>query len=261
MMRLRVSDVAIVCISALLLTLYLAKLIPLNIVPVILTVGVFAILATSPYFIQDFRLRFFGYFFFGALIYWTVGTLLAEPHFLTDYFFILALSIGNATGALIATIEKSEHSYIFSISATAAFFSSFLVQYTASYPDISTLILILLVLLSAMWVHLFQNLKSATAGLQDYLLQSLKTAIITSPVYLLLLVIPSYVYHILNIELMEMGVVLFRYGLLSFVVTIAGGMIKDFVVYLGGYQRDYSSGRAVFKKLKTATTTKRRAYY
>lgn len=240
--------------------LYLAKVIPLNTVPVILIVGVFAILATSPYFIQDFRLRFFGYFFFGALVYWTVGTLLTSPQFLTGYFFILAFSIGNATGALIATIEKSEHSYLFSISATAAFFSSFLVQYTASYPDISTLILILLVLLSAMWVHLFQNLKSATAGLQDYLLQSLKTAIMTSPVYILLLVIPSYMYHLLDVELVEMGLVLFRYVLLSFVVTIAGGMIKDFVIYLGGYQRDYTSGRAVFKKLKPATT-KRRAYY
>lgn len=259
-MRMKVNDLVIVCVSVILLILYLAKVIPLNTVPVILTVGVFAILATSPYFIQDFRLRFFGYFFFGALVYWTVGTLLTSPQFLTDYFFILALSIGNATGALIATIERSEHSYLFSISATAAFFSSFLVQYTASYPDISTLILILLVLLSAMWVHLFQNLKSATAGLQDYLLQSLKTAIMTSPVYILLLVIPSYMYHLLDVELVEMGLVLFRYVLLSFVVTIAGGMIKDFVIYLGGYQRDYTSGRAVFKKLRSATT-KRRAYY
>lgn len=259
-MRMRVSDVVIVLVSIVLLVLYLAKFIPLNTVPVILTVGFFAILATSPYFIQDFRLRFFGYFFFGALVYWTIGTLLTTPQFLADYFFILALSIGNATGALIATIEKSEHSYLFSISATAAFFSSFLVQYTTSYPDISTLILILLVLLSAMWVHLFQNLKSETAGLHDYLLQSLKTSIITSPVYLLLLVIPSYMYHLLDVELMEMGLVLFRYVLLSFVVTIAGGMIKDFVVYLGGYQRDYTSGRAVFKKLRPATT-KRRAYH
>lgn len=259
-MRMRVNDIVIVCVSVILLALYLAKFIPLNIVPVILTVGVFAILSTSPYFIQDFRLRFFGYFFFGALVYWTVGTLLTSPHFLTDYFFILALSIGNATGALIATIEKNEHAYLFSISATAAFFSSFLVQYTVSYPDISTLILILLVLLSAMWVHLFQNLKSAKVGLQDYLLQSLKTSILTSPVYMLLLVIPAYMYHLLNVELVEMGMVLFRYVLLSFVVTMAGGMIKDFVVYLGGYQRDYSSGRAVFKKLKPATP-QRRAYY
>ncbi len=260
-MRMRIIDIAILCVSILLLVIYLAKIIPLNIVPVILTVGVFAILSTSPYFIQDFRLRFFGYFFFGALLYWTIGNLLVEPHFLTDYFFILALCIGNATGALIATIEKSEHAYIFSISATAAFFSSFMVQYTASYPDISTLILILLVLLSAMWVHLFQNLKSATAGLKDYLMQALKTSIVTAPVYILLLVIPSYMYHLLSIELLEMGLVLFRYVLLSFVVTIAGGMIKDFVVYISGYQRDYSSGRAIFKKLKPATTAKRRAYY
>ncbi len=260
-MRMRINDIVIVGASLILLVLYLAKFIPLNIVPVILTVGVFAILSTSPYFIQDFRLRFFGYFFFGALVYWTVGTLLTSPQFLTDYFFILALSIGNATGALIATIEKSEHSYLFSISATAAFFSSFLVQYTISYPDISTLILILLVLLSAMWVYLFQNLKSAKAGLRDYLLQSLKTSVMTSPVYILLLIIPSYVYHLLNIEILEIGQVLFRYVLLSFVVTIAGGMLKDFVVYLGGYQRDYTSGRAVFKKLKPATPTKRRAYY
>ncbi|MFO7967157.1 MAG: hypothetical protein R6U44_06130 [Archaeoglobaceae archaeon] len=257
----RIGDIVIVCASALLLIAYLIKIIPLNNVPVIFTVGAFAILSTFPYFIQDYRLRYFGYLFFGALVYWTIGSLLTSLEFLTDYFFILALSIGNATGALIATIENSEHAYLFSISATAAFFSSFLVQYTASYPDISTLILILLVLLSAMWVNLFQNLKTATAGLKDYLMESLKTSFMTAPVYILLLVIPSYMYHLLSVELLEMGEVLFRYVLLSFVATMAGGMIKDFVVHLSGYQRDYSSGRAVFRKMKPATPPKRRRAY
>lgn len=233
--------------SFLLLVLFVMGFISLEGYSIIL-IAVFAVLSTFPYFIKDYRLRFFAYLFFGALVYWTVGCMLTSPEILTDYFFILALGIANGAGAIIATVERKEHSYIYPISAVAAYFSSFLIDYTYQYPDISTLILVLLVLLSAIWVHFFLDLKGVQMGPKEHLIKSLKTAILTSPIYLLLLVIPSYVYHITEIEVSEMGVVLFRYILLSFLVVFAGSMARDFVTYLAGYRRDYSEGRAVFRQ-------------
>ncbi|HID43779.1 MAG TPA: hypothetical protein EYP30_08435 [Archaeoglobaceae archaeon] len=243
----RTRDIIIVVISLVLFVLYLTEIIVIEIYPLAMTV-VFAILAVLPFFVKDSRLRFFGYFFFGALVYWSIGKQLSEPDMLKDYFFILALAIGNGTAAVISSIERSEYSYTYSISAVFIFFSSFLMGFTADKPDISTLIIILLVLLSAIWVHFFQDLKAPQMGLKEHLTQSLKTAIITSPVFLLLLVIPSYIYNVLNLETNEAGVVLFRYILLSFVITFVGGMLRDFVSHLGGYRRDYAYNRAVFRK-------------
>jgi|Deesub1362B_J571_1020462.scaffolds.fasta_scaffold01184_8 hypothetical protein len=244
----RTRDIIIVVGAFLLFALYLAELITPDIPPLLLTV-IFAVLATLPFFVKNSRLRFFGYFFFGALVYWSVGKQLDTPEMLKDYFFILALGIGNATAAIISSIERNEHSYTYSISAVAAYFSSFLIDYTSEYPDISTLIIILLVLLSAMWVHFFQDLKAPQIGLREHLTQALKTAILTAPVFLLLLIIPAYIYHVLNLDTREIGVVLFRYLLLSFVATFAGSMLRDFVTYLGGYRRDYANNRAVFRKV------------
>ncbi len=243
----RTRDIVILAASFLLLVLFVLEFISLENYSLIL-IAVFAVLSTFPYFIKDYRLRFFAYLFFGALIYWTVGRMLTAPEVLTDYFFILALGIGNGTGAIIATLERKEHSYIYPISAIAAYFSSFLIDYTYQYPDISTLILVLLVLLSAIWVHFFLDLKGSQMGLKEHLIKSLKTAVLTSPIYLLLLVIPSYVYRIMEIEVSEVGVVLFRYILLSFLIVFAGSMARDFVAYLAGYKRDYSEGRAIFKQ-------------
>ncbi len=243
----RTRDIIILAASLLLLVLFVMEFISFKSYTIIL-IAVFAILSTFPYFIKDYRLRFFAYLFFGALVYWTVGRMLTTPEVLTDYFFILGLGIANAAGAIIATVERKEHSYIYPISATAAYFSSFLIDYTYQYPDISTLILVLLVLLSAIWVHFFLDLKGAQMGLKEHLIKSLKTAVLTSPIYLLLLVIPSYVYDIMEIEVSEIGVVLFRYILLSFLVVFAGSMARDFVAYLTGYKREYTEGRAVFRQ-------------
>jgi len=244
----RIRDIIIVVISIVLFALYLPEIIVIEVHPILMTV-VFAILAVTPFFVKDSRLRFFGYFFFGALVYWSIGKLIPdEAEMLKDYFFILALAIGNGTGALISSIERSEHAYTYSISAVFIYFSSFLMDYTVEKPDISTLIIILLVLLSAIWVHSFQDLKAPQMGLREYLKQSIQTAIITSPVFILLLVIPAYIYNVLNLETNEVGVVLFRYILLSFVIAFLAGMLRDFVIYLGGYKRDYENNRAVFNR-------------
>lgn len=245
----RTRDIAILAASLLLLILFVMKIIAPDINPLIL-VTIFAVISIFPYFIKDYRLRFFAYLFFGALVYWTIGRMLTSPEILTDYFFILALGIGNATGAIIATVERKEHSYIYPISATAAYFSSFLIDYTYQYPDISTLILTLLVLLSAIWVHFFLDLKGSQMSMKDHLIKALTAAFLTSPIYLLLLIIPTYVYRMVDVEVMEFGVVLFRYVLLSFLVVFAGGMIRDFVTYLTGYKREYSEGRAVFRQIR-----------
>ena len=243
----RIRDIIIVVTSFILFILYLTEIIVIEIYPLAMTVA-FAILAVTPFFVKDSRIRFFGYFFFGALVYWSIGKLLPEAEMLKDYFFILALAIGNGTGAVISSIERSEHAYTYSISSVFVYFSSFLMDYTVEKPDISTLVIILLVLLSAIWVHFFQDLKAPQMGLKEHLTQSIKTAIITSPVFILLLVIPAYVYNVLKFETSEAGVVLFRYILLSFVTTFIAGMLRDFVTYLGGYRRDYAYNRAVFRK-------------
>lgn len=243
----RTRDIVILAASFLLLVIFVLEIVSLNNYLLIL-IAIFAVLSTFPYFIKDYRLRFFAYLFFGALVYWTIGRMLTAPEILTDYFFILALGIGNGAGAIIATVERKEHSYIYPVSATAAYFSSFLIDYTYQYPDISTLILVLLVLLSAIWVHFFLDLKGSQMGLKEHLIKSLKTAVLTSPIYLLLLIIPSYIYRIMEIEVSEIGIVLFRYILLSFLVVFAGSMARDFVAYLTGYKREYSEGRAVFRQ-------------
>lgn len=243
----RTWDVVILATSFLLLVLFVLEFITLENHPIIL-IAVFAVLSTFPYFIKDYRLRFFAYLFFGALVYWTVGRMLTSPEILTDYFFILALGIANGAGAIIATVERKEHSFIYPISATAAYFSSFLIDYTYKYPDTSTLIIVLLILLSAIWVHFFLDLKGSQMGLKEHLIKSLETAVLTSPIYLLLLVIPSYIYRLMEIEVSEIGVVLFRYILLSFLVVFAGSMARDFVAYLAGYKREYYEGRAVFRQ-------------
>ncbi|MFP4559469.1 MAG: hypothetical protein ACLFO6_08235, partial [Archaeoglobaceae archaeon] len=240
----RTRDIVISAASILLLILFVTNIVSLDVTPLIL-IAIFAVLATTPYFVKDYRLRFFAYLFFGALIYWTVGRMLESPDILADYFFILGLGIANATGAIIATVERKEHSYIYPISAIAVYFSSFLMEYTTEYPDISTLAITLLVVLSAIWVHFFLDLKGAQMGPKEHLTASLKTAVITSPIYLLLVTIPSYFYHITDVGVSEIGVVLFRYILLSFLVVFAGSMIRDFVAYLAGYKRDYHEGRAV----------------
>jgi hypothetical protein len=239
----RIRDVIIVSGAFLIFISYLFEFVSLNLPPLI-TLIVFAIFSTFPYFVKNSRLRFFG-----ALVYWTVGGFLSSAEMLKDYFFILALGIGNAAGAVISTIEKGEHSYMYSISATAAYFSSFLIDFTSQYPDVSTLTIVLLVLLSAMWVYFFQDLKASQLGLREHLTQTLKTSLFTSPIFLLLLVIPSYIYNVLDVSTSDLGVVLFRYVLLSFVATFTGCMLRDFVTYLGGYRRDYLDDRAVFRKL------------
>lgn len=251
MFLVRFRDIVILAASLLLLILFAFKgeTITPKINPIFL-VTFFAAISTFPYFIKDYRLRFFAYFFFGALVYWTIGRMLTAPEVLTDYFFILALGIGNAAGATIATVERKEHSYIYSVSAVAAYFPSFLIDKTMQYPDVSTLILTLLVLISATWVHFFLDLKGAQMGMKDHLAKALMTAVLTSPVYLLLLAIPSYIYSMRGVEVMEVGVMLFRYTFLSFLVTFAGGLIRDFVIYLTGYKREYAEGRAVFRQIR-----------
>ncbi|MFO7968229.1 MAG: hypothetical protein R6U44_11585 [Archaeoglobaceae archaeon] len=243
----RVRDIVILAASFLLLISFVLEFVSFEDYTLVL-IATFAVLSTFPYFIKDYRLRFFAYLFFGALVYWNVGRMLTTPEILTDYFFILGLGIANAAGAIIATVERKEHSYIYPISATAAYFSSFLIDFTYQYPDISTLVLVLLVLLSAVWVHFFLDLKGAQMGLKEHLIKALQTALLTSPIYILLLIVPSYIYNVMQIEITEIGVVLFRYVLLSFLVVFAGSMARDFVAYLAGYKRDYSEGRAVFRQ-------------
>jgi len=244
----RIRDIIITGGAVILSAVYILSLITFRVNPHVLLVS-FAILSTTPYFVRNSRLRFFGYFSFGLMVYWTIGTFLTSSEMFKDYFFILALGVGNATGAIISTIERSEHSYSFSVSAVAAYFSSFLFGFMQEYPDISTLIILLLVILSAIWVHFFQDLKTTRADSRDLLTTTMKTSLLTSPIFLLLLIIPSYVYYVFELNYMELGIVLFRYILLSMVLTVSGGLLRDFVVYLGGYKLDYVHDRAVLKKM------------
>lgn len=244
----RIRDIIIIGGAIILAAVYISNLIIFRVNPHILLVS-FAILSITPYFVRNSRMRFFGYFSFGLMVFWTIGTFLTSSDMFKDYFFILALGIGNATGAVISTIERSEHSYSFSVSAIAAYFSSFLFKFTQEYPDVSTLVIILLVILSAIWVHFFQDLKTTRADSRDLLSTTIKTSLLTSPIFLLLLIIPSYVYFVFEVNYVEMGIVLFRYILLSMVITVSGGLLRDFVAYLGGYKLDYAHNRAVLKKM------------
>ncbi|AEA47487.1 hypothetical protein [Archaeoglobus veneficus] len=241
----RAGDMIITVLSVVLFALcvYLNP----SIEPLIL-VAVFAILSTLPYHVKNSRIRFFGYFFFGACVYWTVGRLLTHPEMLGDFTFILTLSMANATGAIISTIERSEHAYSYSIAAVAAYPSSFLMAYTYSYPDVSTLLVLILVTLSAMWIYFFQGLKGPQMGVREGIVQSIETALLTVPIFLLLIVIPWLIYHVMEINPTSVGLYIFRYVLLSFITASAACILRDFVTYLGGYKRDYRNGRAVFIK-------------
>ncbi|RLI88537.1 MAG: hypothetical protein DRO98_03070 [Archaeoglobales archaeon] len=241
----RAWDIVITVTSAILLAANILVKIPIE--PIALII-IFAILSTLPYSVRNSRIRFFGYFFFSACIYLNVGKLLTQPEMLGDYVFILGLCIANATGAIISTIERSEHAYSYAIAAVAAYPTSFLMTFTQSYPDVSTLIILVLIALSAIWVYFFQGLKAAQMGVREGIIQAVETAILTIPIFLLLIVIPWLIYHVIEITASDAGLYIFRYALLSFVTASAACILRDFVIYLGGYKRDYRNGRAVFIK-------------
>ena len=245
----RAWDIAVTVISAILLAANILTDIPLE--PIVLII-IFAILSTLPYSVRNSRIRFFGYFFFSACVYLNVGRLLTQPEMLGDYVFILGLCIANATGAIISTIERSEHAYSYAIAAVAAYPTSFLMAFTQRYPDVSTLLILVLIALSAIWVYFFQGLKGPQMGVREGIIQAIETAILTIPVFLLLIVIPWLIYHVIEINPLNAGLYIFRYTLLSFITASAACILRDFVVYLGGYRRDYRNGRAVFIKGKSS---------
>ncbi len=209
---------------------------------------IFAMISILPYFVKNSRIRIFGYFFFASCVYLNVGKLLTQPEMLGSYTFVLGLSIANAMGAVISTMERSEHAYTYSVAAVAAYPSSFLMAFRQLYPDVTTLLILLLITLSAMWVYFFQSLKAPQLGVREGIIQAAEAAVLTIPIFLLLIVIPWLVYHVIKIEPLSVGIYLFRYTLLSFIATSTAYVFRDFVIYLGGYRKGYKNGRIVFTK-------------
>jgi len=209
---------------------------------------IFAALSALPYFVKNSRIRIFGYFFFASCVYLNVGRLLIHPEMLGDYIFVLGLSIANAMGAVISTMERAEHAYAYAIAAVAAYPSSFLMAFRQLYPDVTTLLILLLITLSAMWVYFFQSLKASQLGVREGIIQAIEAAVLTLPIFLLLIIIPWLIYHVIEMEPLSVGVYLFRYTLLSFIATSTAYILRDFVAYLGGYRKSYKNGRVIFTK-------------
>ncbi len=144
--------------------------------------------------IPDNGIKMLSYVLAGFACYWLAGSayaldVLAYPrwHFTAYYAPIIALSIANAAAALVAMHDGARNGQLFAgMGFSVIIFNVTANNYMMLRPDVIVTLAILWAFLAIIWARSFSELAHPDYKVVDKVKKSIKIAIVTLPVYLLL---------------------------------------------------------------------------